>query len=135
MKSLIVIFAIIASSVLYVSCGNQDHDSIVGITLSYPELTKSEMLKAVRTDKNDISAIIDTINVGELNSSNNYSIFVELEDAQPNYIVYVENTQYIDTISDVCVGKKCRRERNRKFQYKFNGCTQDNNRQTCYCRQ
>ena len=82
---------------IYTSCC-KDPYSVAGITVSYPNLSSSATLKVARTYKNNPSIIIDTISIGELNNSNNYSVFIEFENDPPNYIIYVENTQHIDTI-------------------------------------
>ena len=129
MKTLITLFSIIVTSLLYTSCCNGPYP-VAGITVNYPNLSNSETIKAVRTDKNNLSIIIDTLNIGKLNTSNNYSVFIELENEQPNYIIYVENTQYIDTISEIIVERKGCKEKIKNFQYKFNGQTRTNNKLT-----
>lgn len=123
MKTLVTIFSIIASSLIYTSCCKGPYP-VAGVTVSYPNLSNSETLKAARTDKNNLSVIIDTISIGQLNASNNYSVFIEFENEPPNYIIYVENTQHIDTISEILVERKGCKEKIKNFQYKFNGQTQ-----------
>jgi hypothetical protein len=129
MKTLVTIFSIIVSSLIYTSCCKGPYP-VSGITVSYPNLSSSETLKAVRTDKNNLSIIIDTINIGELNNSNNYSVFIEFENEPPNYIIYVENTQHIDTISEIMVERKGCKEKIKNFQYKFNGQLRTDNKLT-----
>ncbi|MFP5471789.1 MAG: hypothetical protein ACLGGV_09355, partial [Bacteroidia bacterium] len=96
----------------------------------YPNLSSSKTLKAARTDKNNLSTIIDTISIGELNTSNNYSTFIEFENEPPNYILFIENTQYVDTISEILVERKGCKEKIKNFQYKFNGQTGTDNKLT-----
>jgi len=120
---------IIVSSLIYTSCCKGPYP-VVGIIVNYPNLSNSEMIKAVRTDKNNFSIIMDTIYIGKLSNSNNYSVFIELENEQPNYIIYVENTQYIDTISEIKVERKGCKEKIKSFQYKFNGQTRTDNKLT-----
>jgi len=120
MKTLVTIISIILSSMIYTSCCKGPYP-IAGLTVSYPNLSSSETLKVVRTDKNNLSTIIDTISIGELNTSNNYSTFIEFENEPPNYILFIENTQYVDTISEILVERKGCKEKIKNFQYKFNG--------------
>jgi hypothetical protein len=87
MKTLLTIFSIIVSSLIYTSCCKGPYP-VAGVTVSYPNLPSSATLKAARTDKNNLSIIIDTISIGELNNSNNYSVFIEFENEPPNYIMY-----------------------------------------------
>jgi hypothetical protein len=122
MKTLVAIISMILSSMIYTSCCKEPYP-VAGITVSYPNLSSSATLKAARTDKNNLSIIIDTISIGELNNSNNYSVIIGFENEPPNYIIYIENTQHIDTISEIMVERKGCNEKIKNFQYKFNGQT------------
>lgn len=122
MKTLTTILAVIVISCIYTSCCKGPYP-VAGLTVNYPNLSGSETLKALRTDKNNFSLIIDTISIGELNHSNNYSVFLEFENEPPNYIIYIEHTQYIDTISEIIFEREGCREKIKNFQYKFNGQT------------
>lgn len=122
MKTLITVLAILASSIIYTSCCKEPYP-VAGFTVIYTNLSSPETLKAVRTDKNNLSIVIDTINIGELNTSNNYSAFIEFENESPNYIIYIENTTYSDTISEISVERKGCKDKIKNFQYKFNGKT------------
>ena len=127
MKTLVTIFSIIVSSLIYTSCCKGPYP-LAGVTVSYPNLLSSATLKAARTDKKNLSIIIDTISIGELNNSNNYSVFIEFENEPPNYIIYIENTQYNDTISEILVERKGCTEKIKNFQYKFNGQLRTDNK-------
>jgi hypothetical protein len=129
MKILVTIFSIIASSLIYTSCCKEPYP-VAGVTVSYPNISNSETLKAARTDKNNLSIIIDTLTVGELNSSNNYSAFIEFENEPLNYIIYLENTQYRDTISEILVERKGCNDKIKNVQYKFNGQTRSDKKLT-----
>lgn len=120
MKTLGAIILIIVSSMIFKSCCKGPYP-VAGITVNYPSLSSSATLKAVRTAKNNLSIIIDTISIGELTNSNNYSVFIEFENEPPNYIIYVENTQYNDTISEINIDRKGCKNKIKKIQYKFNG--------------
>ncbi len=122
MKTIVTVFSIVISSLLYTSCCKEPYQ-VAGITVNYPNLTNSETLKAVRTDRNNLSVIIDTVIIGKLDVSNNYSAFVVFEKESPNHILYVENTQYIDTISEIIVERKGCNDKIKRFQYEFNGQT------------
>jgi hypothetical protein len=122
LKTLTTILAIIVISCIYTSCCKGPYP-VAGLTVNYPNLSGSGTLKALRTDKNNLSIIIDTISIGELNHSNNYSVFIEFENEPPNYIIYIGHTQYTDTISEIIVEREGCREKIKNFQYKFNGQT------------
>ena len=128
MKPIFLLFTI-AILYLLTSCGKNPYPE-AGITVSYPELTNSETLKAKRTDRNNLSVIIDTLVFGQLNPFNSYSAIIIFENDSPNYILYVENTSYIDTISEIVFERKGRNEEIKNFRYKFNGQTRTSTKLT-----
>lgn len=129
MKSTIVILTMILSTCFITSCCKAPYP-VAAINVNYPKLSNSETLKAVRTDKNNYAIILDTINIGKLNAANNYSVIIEFENESPNYILYVENTQYIDTISEITFERKGCKKTIKNFQYKFNGQVRTDNKLT-----
>lgn len=120
MKTLIIIFAVAATSLICSSCCKEPYP-VAGFTVSYPNLSNFATLKAIRTDKNNLSTILDTISIAELNTSNNFTTLVEFENEQLNYILYFEDNQYIDTISEILVERKGCNSKIKDFQYKLNG--------------
>ncbi|MDR0365048.1 MAG: hypothetical protein LBH92_08555 [Bacteroidales bacterium] len=119
MKTLLVLSIAVIMCLLTAGC--KEPYPVAGITVNYPNLTNPETLKAIKTDKNNLSIILDTVNLGQLNFSNNYSAIVEFESDPPNYILLVENTMYIDTISEIIFERQSRKDKIKNFQYKFNG--------------
>jgi|GEM_PF-4928245 len=120
MKNIGIIIILIFGLKSFSSCCKGSY-AVAGITVSYPNLLNAENLKAIRTDKSNFSAIIDTINLGELNSTNNYSTLLEFDNESANYILFVENTSYVDTISEIVIERKGCKEKIKKFNYNFNG--------------
>jgi len=131
MKAIFFLLIIIFASVFYSSCCKGPYP-IAGITLSYPGLSNPEVLKAVRTSSENITVIIDTLMIGELNLQNNYSILLEFQNNSPDYIIYVENTHYIDTISEIVIERASCTEKIKKFQYRFNGIISSNRKLTIH---
>jgi hypothetical protein len=93
---------------------------VAAISINYPDISNSKILKAVRTDRNNFSDIIDTISLGELHSYNNYTATIEFEDNPLNYIISVEDTHYTDTISEIMFERDSK-NKIRNFEYRFNG--------------
>lgn len=122
MKNIPLILLITISLCFVISCNSKPPYPIAAVTVSYPNLSTSAELKAVRTDRNNISVIIDTISLGLLDSYNENSAIIPFNDYYviPNFIIYVENTSYIDTISDIMFDRN-RKDKIINFEYKFNG--------------
>ncbi|MDR2963816.1 MAG: hypothetical protein LBU90_09340 [Bacteroidales bacterium] len=112
----------IFSLFLFISCNHKFPYEVASITVRYPNISAPAELKSIRTNRNDISIHIDTITLGLLNSSNKNSVIIPFNEPFdiPNYILFIENTMYRDTISDILF------QRNNKdqiinFEYKHNG--------------
>lgn len=120
MRALIVC-TLLANWLIFSACNSKYPYPVAGVKVSYPNLSTTSTLKAVRVDKNNPSLIIDTLSIGELTSSNKYSLFVEFENDALNYILFVENTPYIDTISDIVIERKGNKEKVKTFEYMLNG--------------
>ena len=135
MKRLVLLFTILVLVFINVSC-NKNKCEIAAVRLNYPEIKDNETFKIhiIRTEQNDLSSIIDT---AEFEVNHNYFPFeladndhfpFELADNDQDgyvghfndYIVYIENTEYRDTVTDIkieweepCKVASC--------QYRFNG--------------
>ncbi|MDR2887468.1 MAG: hypothetical protein LBV26_05650 [Bacteroidales bacterium] len=116
MKILLVLTTI---SCIFTSCCKVPMP-VAAISINYPDISNSKILKAVRTDRNNFSDIIDTISLGELHSYNNYTATIEFEDNPLNYIISVEDTHYTDTISEIMFERDSK-NKIRNFEYRFNG--------------
>lgn len=125
MKRLVLLFTILILVFINVSC-NKNRCEIAAVRLNYPEMKDNETFKIhiIRTEQNDLSSIIDT---AEFEVNHNY-FPLELANNEhdgyighfDNYIVYIENTEYRDTVTDIkieweepCKVASC--------QYRFNG--------------
>ena len=126
MKRIVLLFTILILVFINVSC-NKNKCEIAAVRLNYPEMKDNEALKIhiIRTEQNDLSSIIDT---AEFEVNHNY-FPLELTGYEQhdgyighfdNYIVYIENTEYRDTVTDIkieweepCKVASC--------QYRFNG--------------
>ncbi|MCF8338555.1 MAG: hypothetical protein K9I74_11310 [Bacteroidales bacterium] len=94
---------------------------MAGLTVKYPNLSGSTQLQAARTERNNISSVLDTISLSELNASNSFSAIIEFEKNSPNYILFIEGTSYNDTISDITFEREGCNDEIVNFEYKFNG--------------
>lgn len=105
---------------LLMACGKNTISS-PEIKITYPNLTGDNSLRAIRTDRNDLTLIIDTVDLAILNEDNAYSYELYFQEGPPNHILFVEGTTHIDTISQVYFIKKGPSNKIKDFEYKFNG--------------
>jgi len=119
MKRIILSTIIIA---FFISSCCKGPYEIATIKVSYPNISTTSYLKAIRTQEiNMNTSFVDTISLGELNSSNSFSAIIEFGDNPLNYLIYVENTDYSDTITEVTYDREGCDEHIENFKYKFNG--------------
>lgn len=118
MKLLTIIFI---STFFFSSCCKDGPYPVAVIKVKYPNLSTTSYLKAIRTERTDLAVVIDTISLGELNTSNSFSAIIEFDENSPNYIIFIENTAYSDTISEINFERKGCKEKIKNFEYKFNG--------------
>jgi len=111
----------VLSSLYFASCCKEPH-AVAALSITYSNMDTNTYVKAYLTDRNDLSMISDTIALGELHSYNNYTVSIDFEENSMNYILFIENSAYIDTISDVNFEVKgsCK-PKIENFSYKFNG--------------
>jgi hypothetical protein len=106
---------------------------IATIKVSYPNISTTSYLKAIRTDKITTNiSLVDTISLGELNSSNSFSAIIEFGDNPLNYLIYVVNTEYSDTITEVTYEREGCKKDIVDFKYKFKGEVRTDNELTIY---
>jgi len=127
----IVFFVISALVLICISCdkyGNRGCE-VAAVTLRYPEIKGADTLKfcVIKTEQNNLSAVVG---VGKYEIINSNHFPLELNDIDHerygygeyfnDYIVYIENTEYRDTVTDIkieweepCKVASC--------QYRFNG--------------
>ncbi|NOY49749.1 MAG: hypothetical protein GXO88_04180 [Chlorobi bacterium] len=95
---------------------------IATVKVSYPNISTTSYLKAIRTQETNANTFLtDTISLGELNSSNSFSAIIEFGDNPLDYLIYVENTSYSDTISKVAYDRVGCDKHIENFKYIFNG--------------
>ena len=97
--------------------------AIAAVSVSYTNMESPSTLKAYLTDRNDLSAIKDTMILGELSEVNKYTASIEFSEDSPNYILFFEGSSHADTLTDICYIRKSSRckETIEDFQYRFNG--------------
>lgn len=127
MKSLTLIFLLFC---LFSSCCKDAPYPVAALKVKYPNLSGSSQLQAVRTERSNLSIVIDTISIGELNTSNSFSVIIEFEENSPNYVLFIEGTSYIDTISDITFEREGCKNEIENFEYKFNGDLRTDNELT-----
>ena len=127
----IVFFVITALVLVGISCNKYKNRGceVAAVTLRYPEIKGADTLKfcVIKTEQNDLSAVVG---VGKYEIINSNHFALELNDIDHerygygeyfnDYIVYIENTEYRDTVTDTkieweepCKVASC--------QYRFNG--------------
>lgn len=74
---------------------------VLGLKVSYPTLNEPSTLYSIQFVNGNPNQITDTLEIGELNESNNYSLFVPLNEMAFEHILFVDNTDYQDTITDI----------------------------------
>lgn len=116
-------YIIIVLGVVFGSCC-RDHNSDAFISISYLNLDTTRTLKAYLTERNDLSKVIDTIEIGELSEEYNHITGIVFSDNSPNYILFIEGTRYSDTLTEIYFVRpntsNCEEEVE-DFQYRFNG--------------
>jgi hypothetical protein len=110
------------------SCCKKSPYEVAGVSLKYPNLADEQTLKALRyTGLNYQSA--DTIALGALNNGNDYGLFFEFQEQEGsyyNYILFIENTDYKDTLTNIMVERK-RCEKIKNITYRWNGIEKSTN--------
>ena len=128
-KNLIVaiIFVIVLSSC---NKGKYPIYGIYGITVSYPELTASETLSAIRTERNNPAAVTDTAFSMVLDEYNSYTAFVEFQDESHDIVLVVGGDMYRDTVSDIEIIKDTdKKKKGNDVRYRWNGVACDSRKQ------
>lgn len=119
MKTFILI--ILSGLFLYAcdTCTGPYPESI--ITVNYPNSSNTEVMKVIRTQPGNLSAVVDTqdaIKPETLDKA--YLLEIIDEDNPKDYIFYLENTNYQDTITDLYI-KRNDCDAFDKFEFKLNG--------------
>ncbi|MEN8884643.1 MAG: hypothetical protein ABF244_10505, partial [Flavobacteriaceae bacterium] len=82
-------------------CGKKGPYVVPGMQVSYENLGAPKELMLIETERGNLSQVIDTSSLGELNSNNSYKSILSFGNNSPNYILYIEGTSYQDTLSDI----------------------------------
>tara|TARA_R110002050_G_C8962575_1_gene514662 strand:+ start:10124 stop:10516 length:393 start_codon:yes stop_codon:yes gene_type:complete len=128
MKS-IIFTSIIILSLGFHSCCKQTAYPVAGISLTYSAVSDFTVLYDARSQKSDLSKVVDTVKVGEFNSINKYTLVVEFDESRYNHILFTSDGRSVDTISQVAyVRDKCNDIQD--FEYELNGVKSTKNRIT-----
>ncbi|MBQ2575392.1 MAG: hypothetical protein II575_14370 [Bacteroidales bacterium] len=131
MKRLVLLFTILVLVFVGISCNKYENRrcQLAAVSLRYPEIKEADTLKVciIKTEQNDLSSVVG-VSKYEIVNCNHFPL--ELNDIDHerygygeyfnDYIVYIENTEYRDTVTDIkieweepCKVASC--------QYRFNG--------------
>ena len=112
---------IMFAAVLMAGCGKEP-EKVYGITVSYPELTASETLFVIRTERNNPAAVTDTAFRVVLDEYNSYTAFVEFQDESHDIVLVVGGDMYRDTVSDIEIIKDTdKKKKGNDVRYRWNG--------------
>jgi predicted small lipoprotein YifL len=102
-------------------CSKKGPLPVLHVDVVYKNLNEEENLYAVRTHKTDLSQVIDTVFLTELNAANAYTFSLEIRAATPSFLFFLENSADSNTLSHIEVLKMDCRGSVEEFQYRFNG--------------
>ena len=100
MRKNIAFGMIMFAAVLMAGCGKEP-EKVYGITVSYPELTASETLSVIRTERNNPAVVTDTAFRVVLDEYNSYTAFVGFQDESHDIVLVVGGGMYRDTVSGI----------------------------------
>lgn len=122
-----VIISVILSIIIDSCCNDTRPYATAAINIYFEGVNDSESIHAwiIETPKNDPSEIIDSINYGEISSTNNYSIqlFLEKYEINGDYYIYADSITSENRITNVEINietGRCGTE-DISFSYLFNG--------------
>ena len=107
--------------ILISGCCNTGEYEPGGITVSYPALNDDGQLKAYIVRPANNYQIIDTISHGRLTELNDYTIFVNFEFYRDDQILFIEDTEYQDTITDISFDRSSCKKTIKNLEYWLNG--------------
>lgn len=106
--------------IFFSSCNCKDYLRIIVVNVSYHNLPVSDVCFLVRIEQGNMANIIDTTVIDELTLSNNYTAEILPIDYKYDYLIYLQNSSHIDTISSFSV-KKDRCNQIEDYSFYFNG--------------
>lgn len=110
MKSTLFPFFLIIFSLITFACNECKEKpwQVAGVNVIYQNNPASDVMYAIRTKPNDLSYKFDTIAGIASGSSDQPLVFFLEVDEKYSYIIYLEDTQTQDTITDIIIGRdKC----------------------------
>lgn len=94
---------------------------VSAITVIYPNSSNTEVMKVIRTQPGNLSAVVDTQDAMKPETlDKTYLLDIVDEDNPMDYIFYLENSNYQDTITDINI-KRNDCDDFSKFEFKLNG--------------
>lgn len=74
----------------------------------YPELNQDRQLYIKKYTQHNIQNVADTILVGDLKESNEYTQLIEIEEGIEAYVFFIPETNYKDSVYNIeVIRKKC----------------------------
>lgn len=105
--------------VLHSCCGSGPWP-VAGVSVKYPNITTDESVNAIRFKSVPVFNITDTIHLGNINESHQ-EVLADFDHINSDFIISVEGTQYLDTITDIYYSRSRCRDKLVDFEYKLNG--------------
>ncbi len=121
MKRLILLMIIIGG--IFITNGCCKKKMVAGLTVTYESVPEATNLYAIKLSSDNWNNIIDTLDLGVIDSLNQYTVFLPVPVQFPNYILYLESNSQKDTISNIFYeteGKNCNMSLV-NLSYKLNG--------------
>lgn len=121
MKKIILLMIIIGG--IFITNGCCKKKMVAGLTVTYENVPEATNLYAIKSSSDNWNNIIDTLDLGVIDSSNQYTVFLPVPVQFPNYILYLESNSQRDTISNIFYeteGKNCNMSLV-NLSYKLNG--------------
>lgn len=116
-----IILSTIIISFFIGSCCKGPYE-IAYLKVTYPNISTPSYLQAIRTQEiNTSTSFVDTISLGELNSSNSFTAIIEFGEDPLDYLIFIENTSYSDTITEVTYDRGGCDKTIENFKYRING--------------
>ena len=110
---------LVLMGVIFSACCRGPYEAPV-FRISYPSAVNGKDLYVKSYNEESLN-FPDTISLGNLNSSNDYTQLLEINKETNAYVIFIPETTYYDSISDVnVVRKKCEKNIDR-IEYKLNG--------------
>jgi len=103
------------------SCCNNETFEAGGITVHYPNIDTVAELRSYILQPGSDHEIRDSVDRGTLHAGNNHTLFINFEFFREDQILYVVNTNYRDTITNIYFERDRCRTSIKNFEFMLNG--------------